>query len=104
MILHQGVDIAVGAADIDGVVGDGRRGKNGTDGHQFLDADDHVVIEKVGECSLVVGGAVGLEIDRAIFLEIIRFEGPGDFLRLEIDGEQLALMGANVQGAASNCR
>src|SRR2546430_14045608 len=98
------LDIAVGAAHIHAVLCQCGGGKNGPYGHQLLDARNHVVIEKVEECRFVVWSAVGFRVAGAVLLGILGFESPRDFLCLEVDGVEPALMRANVQGLAGNRR
>lgn len=52
--LVQRIDVPVGASDVDGAVGDSRRGKNGADRHHFLDAGDHVIVEKIEEGGFIL--------------------------------------------------
>jgi len=98
--LPQSVDIAVGAAHIHTVPCHRGGGKNGPYRHQLLDARNHVVIEKVGEGRFVVWSTVRFGVGGAVLLGIFGFESPRDFLSLEVDGVEPALMRANVQGLA----
>src|SRR5262249_30336256 len=73
-------------------------------GHHFGNAADHVVVEEINEGGFVFGRAVVLCVSGSNFLSAVGFESPGEFLGLQIDGEEPAIMRANVCEVTGNGR
>jgi hypothetical protein len=90
----QSVDVAVGGAKDDGIAGDCGRRQHGAYGKHLVNAGNHVVVKKVEEGGLVFRGTVFFGVSCCVFLSAIGIEGPGEFLRFQIDGEKAALVRA----------
>jgi len=100
--LHGGellnrVKSAVGGAKKNRVTGNCGRGKDRAGGYHFRDAGDHVVIEEIEEDGFVVRDAVLFGVGGGILFAALGVEGPGKIFGFEINGEQTAVVGAEVR-------
>src|SRR5450755_2502706 len=74
--LADGVHVAVGAAKINHVPFDDRRGQDGTDAHHFPHAHDEVVIEEVAERLTIVRIAIFLGQGGRVAVRTVGAESP----------------------------
>jgi len=102
--LFEGVEIAVGAADVDDASGNHGRRQECPYGVSLGDANDHVIVEIGLEDSFVVWLAVGFGKRSEVLARAFRLKGPSGLEGCEIDGDQFAILSGKVERGASDGR